>query len=145
MFVGAKARSRIILEREEGVSAIMAAQSLQQKNLDTPDETRTFENGKAQVVTLGDFSASRLTFEPGWRWSEHVKPLAGTDSCQVLHTGYQVSGRLRIRMDDGTEKEYGPGDAYVIPPGHDGWVVGDEPVVTVDMSTVTAEHFAKEE
>ena len=123
----------------------MAAQSLQQKNLDSPDETRTFENGKAQVVTLGDFSASRLTFEPGWRWSEHVKPLAGTDSCQVLHTGYQVSGRLRVRMVDGTEKEYGPGDAYVIPPGHDGWVVGDEPVVTVDMSTVTAEHFAKEE
>ena len=123
----------------------MAAQNLQQKNLDTPDETRTFENGKAQVVTLGDFSASRLTFEPGWRWSEHVKPLAGTESCQVLHTGYQVSGRLRIRMDDGTEKEYGPGDAYVIPPGHDGWVVGDEPVVTVDMSRVTAEHFAKEE
>jgi quercetin dioxygenase-like cupin family protein len=123
----------------------MAAQSLQQKNLDTPDETRTFENGKAQVVTLGDFTASRLTFEPGWRWSEHVKPIAGTDSCQVLHTGYQVSGRLRIRMDDGMEKEYGPGDAYVIPPGHDGWVVGDEPVVSVDMSTVTAEHFAKEE
>jgi quercetin dioxygenase-like cupin family protein len=123
----------------------MAAQSLQQKNLDTPDETRTFENGKAQVVTLGDFTASRLTFEPGWRWSEHVKPIAGTDSCQVLHTGYQVSGRLRIRMDDGTEKEYGPGDAYVILPGHDGWVVGDEPVVSVDMSTVTAEHFAKEE
>ena len=123
----------------------MAAQSLQQKNLDSPDETRTFENGKAQVVTLGDFSASRLVLEPGWRWSENVKPIAGTDSCQVLHTGYQVSGRLRVKMDDGTEKEYGPGDAYVIPPGHDGWVVGDEPVVTVDMSTVTAEHYAKEE
>jgi quercetin dioxygenase-like cupin family protein len=146
MLVDAKARDPASKrEREQGGRAIMAAQNLQQKNLDTPDETRTFENGKAQVVTLGDFSASRLTVEPGWRWSEHVKSLAGTDSCQVLHTGYQVSGRLRIRMDDGTEKEYGPGDAYVIPPGHDGWVVGDEPVVTVDMSTVTAEHFAKEE
>jgi quercetin dioxygenase-like cupin family protein len=123
----------------------MAAQSLQQKNLDSPDETRTFENGKAQVVSLGDFTASRLTLEPGWRWSENVKPIAGTDSCQVLHTGYQVSGRLHVRSDDGTEKEYGPGDAYVIPPGHDAWVVGDEPVVTVDMSRVTAEQYAKEE
>ncbi len=123
----------------------MAAQSLQQKNLDSPDETRTFENGKAQVVALGDFTASRLTLEPGWRWSENVKPIAGTDSCRVLHTGYQVSGRLCVRADDGTEKEYGPGDAYVIPPGHDAWVVGDEPVVTVDMSRVTAEQYAKEE
>src|ERR671938_1881303 len=101
----------------------MAAQSLQQKTLDSPDETRTFENGKAQVVTLGDFTASRLTFEPGWRWSENVKPIAGTDSCQVPHTGYQVSGRLKIAMDDGSEEEFAPGDAYVIPPGHDGWIV----------------------
>ena len=123
----------------------MAAQSLQQKNLDSPDETRTFENGKVQVVALGDFTASRLTLEPGRRWSENVKPIAGTDSCQVLHTGYQVLGRLHVRSDDGTEKEYSPGDAYVIPPGHDAWVVGDEPVVTVDMSRVTAETYAKEE
>ena len=123
----------------------MAAQSLQQKTLDSPDETRTFENGKAQVVTLGDFTASRLTFEPGWRWSENVKPIVGTESCQVLHTGYQVSGRLHVRLEDGTEEEVGPGEAYVIPPGHDAWVVGDEPVVTVDMSQVTAERYAKEE
>ena len=123
----------------------MATQSLQQKTLDSPDETRTFENGKAQVVTLGDFSASRLTLEPGWRWSENVRPIAGTDSCQVLHTGYQVSGRLHVRLDDGTEAEVGPGEAYVTPPGHDAWVVGDEPVVTVDMSRVTAEEYAKPE
>ena len=123
----------------------MATQSLQQKTLDSPDETRTFENGKAQVVTLGDFSASRLTLEPGWRWSENVRPIAGTDSCQVLHTGYQVSGRLHVRLDDGTEAEVGPGEAYVIPPGHDAWVVGDEPVVTVDMSRVTDEEYAKPE
>ena len=123
----------------------MATQGLQQKNLDSPDETRAFENGKAQVVTLGDeFTASRLVLEPGWKWSEDVKPIAGTDSCQVLHTGYHVSGRLHVRLDDGTEKEYGPGDAYIIPPGHDAWVVGEEPVVTVDMSRVTAEHYAKE-
>jgi quercetin dioxygenase-like cupin family protein len=121
----------------------MAVESLQQKNLDSPDETRTFQNGKVQVTTLGDFHASRFVFEPGWRWSENVKPIAGTDSCQVLHTGYQVSGRLHVRMEDGTEKEVGPGDAYVIPPGHDAWVVGDEPVVGVDMSSMTAERYAK--
>jgi quercetin dioxygenase-like cupin family protein len=120
----------------------MASERFQRKSLDQPDETRTFENGKAEVVTLGDFSASRLVFEPGWRWSENVKPITGTDSCQVLHTGYHVSGRLHVRLDDGTEKEFGPGDAYVIPPGHDAWVVGDEPVVSVDMSRVTAEQYA---
>jgi mannose-6-phosphate isomerase-like protein (cupin superfamily) len=120
----------------------MASERFQRKSLDQPDETRTFENGKAEVVTLGDFSASRLVFEPGWRWSENVKPIAGTDSCQVLHTGYHVSGRLHVRMDDGTEEEFGPGDAYVIPPGHDAWVVGEEPVVSVDMSRATAEQYA---
>src|SRR4028119_1571393 len=120
----------------------MALESFQQKSLGSPDETRTFENGEVGVVTLGDFTASRLVLDPGWRWSENVKPIAGTDSCQVLHTGYHVSGRLHVRMEDGTEKEFGPGDAYVIPPGHDAWVVGDEPVVSVDMSRVTAEQYA---
>src|SRR5215204_5770070 len=96
----------------------MAAESLQKKNLDSPDETRTFENGKVGVVTLGEFNASRFMREPGWRWSENVKPIVGTDSCQVLHTGYQVSGRLHVRLEDGTEEEVGPGEAYVIPPGH---------------------------
>ena len=123
----------------------MAAQSLQKKSLDSPDETRTFENGKVQVTTLGEFNASRFMLEPGWRWSENVKPIGGTESCQVLHTGYQVSGGLHVRLEDGTEEEVGPGEAYVIPPGHDAWVVGDEPVVTVDMSQVTAERYAKEE
>ena len=121
----------------------MASEHLQRRNLDSPDETRTFENGKTEVVKLGNFTASRLVLEPGWRWSENVKPIAGTDSCQVLHTGYHVSGRLHVRLDDGTEEEFGPGDAYVIPPGHDAWVVGDEPVISVDMSSVTAERYAK--
>src|SRR5215210_3597726 len=121
----------------------MDSGNIQRKSLDQPDETRTFENGKAEVVALGDLTASRLTLEPGWRWSENVKPIAGTDSCQVLHTGYQVSGRLHVRLDDGTEEEIGPGEAYVIPPGHDAWVVGDEPVVSVDMSSATVERYAK--
>jgi uncharacterized cupin superfamily protein len=79
--------------------------------------------------------------EPGWRWSEHVKPIAGTASCQALHTGHVISGRIMIRMDDGSEREFGPGDAYVIPPGHDGWVVGDEPYVGVDYTGMA--DFAK--
>src|SRR5215207_4636737 len=124
----------------------MASGNFQRKSLDSPDETRTFENGKVGVVTFGDdFTASRLVLELGWRWSENVKPIAGTDSCQVLHTGYHVSGRLHVRLDHGTEEEFGPGDAYVIPPGHDAWVVGDERVVSVDMSSVTAERYAKEQ
>jgi quercetin dioxygenase-like cupin family protein len=121
------------------------AEDLQRKSLDSPDETRTFDQGQSQVVTLGDFAVTRNILLPGWRWSEHVKPIAQTDSCQVKHTGYVVSGRLGIAMDDGSEEEFSVGDAYVIPPGHDGWVVGDEPCVVVDVSTETAEKFAKEE
>jgi quercetin dioxygenase-like cupin family protein len=129
----------------EGGETVWLSKSLQKKSLDSPDETRTFENGRVEVTTLGDFNASRFVLEPGWRWSENVKPIVGTDSCQVLHTGYQVAGRLHVRLEDGTEEEVGPGEAYVIPPGHDAWVVGDEPVVSVDMSSVTAELYAKPE
>src|SRR5438034_1396082 len=111
------------------------------KNFDSPDETRPMTKGKVEVVKLGDISAMRLTCEPVWRWSENVKPIAGTDSCQVHHVGYQLSGRLRVRMDDGSEMEAGPGEAYNIPPGHDAWVVGDEPAVFVDFRG--AETFAK--
>jgi quercetin dioxygenase-like cupin family protein len=99
---------------------------LETKSLDSPDETRPFEKGKAELVTLGGVTVGRGVLEPGWRWSEHVKPIAGTDSCQVTHTGYVISGRLKVVMDDGSEGEAGPGDAYVIPAGHDAWVVGDQ-------------------
>ncbi len=81
------------------------------KSFATPDETRNIPKGKIEVVNLGDVQAMRATFEPGWKWSECVKPIAGTDSCQVAHLGYQISGRLIVKMDDGTEYEYGPGDA----------------------------------
>jgi hypothetical protein len=110
----------------------MASENFQRKSLDSPDETRTFENGKAQVVTLGDFTASRLMLEPGWRWSENVKPIVGTDSCQVRHTGICVSGSMTVRMDDGTEATVGPGDVMLIEPGHDAWVNGDEACVLYD-------------
>ncbi len=111
-------------------------QGLISKSLNQPDETRPIPNGngKVEVVNLGGATVMRATFEPGWKWSEHVKPIAQTESCQVAHTGYIVSGRLHVRMDDGTEVEMGPGEASITPAGHDAWVVGDEPVVFLDFA-----------
>ena len=107
---------------------------LVRKSLDSPDETRPFEGGTGQLeVVLSDGGAvGRATFLPGWKWSEHVKPLAKTDSCQAAHTGYFVSGRMKVVMDDGEQIEYCPGDFAVMPPGHDVWVIGDEPCVVID-------------
>jgi hypothetical protein len=104
------------------------------KNFDSPDEVRPFEgNGQAEVLNIGGKVVGRATFEPGWKWSDNVKPIAGTDSCQVSHLGYVISGRMRVFMDDGTEKEIGPGDVMAIPPGHDAETVGDEPCVSLDF------------
>ena len=97
-------------------------------------ETRTFEHGRVQVVKVGSSTIGRAQFEPGWRWSNDVKPIAGTDSCMIHHMGYAISGRIHVVMDDGSELEIGPGDANDIPPGHDAWVVGDEPYVAVDFA-----------
>jgi mannose-6-phosphate isomerase-like protein (cupin superfamily) len=113
---------------------------LDHKNIDSADEVRTFDKGRVEVVSLADVSFSRATFEPGWRWSECVKPIAGTDSCEFNHRTFIQSGRLHIRLDDGTEQELGAGDVAVIPPGHDAWVVGDEPVVSIDFD---ADDYAK--
>lgn len=114
-----------------------ATSSLMVKSLERPDETRSVaDKGRIQLVTLGSVTVGRATFEPGWRWSDHVKPTAGTDLCQVTHTGYIVSGRQGLRMADGTEVELGPGDAFVVGPGHDAWVVGDEPCVSIDFSGI---------
>jgi mannose-6-phosphate isomerase-like protein (cupin superfamily) len=112
----------------------------ERKSLDQPDETRPIEKGKIEVVELEPGRVLRSTFEPGWRWSECVKPIVGGDSCQVHHFGYCVSGRLHVQMDDGEEIEFAAGDAINIPPGHDGWVVGDEPYVGID---VTGTDFGK--
>jgi quercetin dioxygenase-like cupin family protein len=103
-------------------------------SLDTPEETRPFADGKGklELVNIESGAVGRATFEPGWRWSLHVKPIAKTDSCQAAHLGYYVSGRMRVRMDDGDEVEFGPGDFAVIPPGHDAWIVGDDPCVVID-------------
>ena len=111
------------------------------KSFDSPDETRTPPNTRVEVVRLGGNTAARFTFQPGWRWSEAVKPIAGTDSCQARHLGAVVSGRLHIVHTDGSEAEVGPGEAYVIEPGHDAWVVGDESVVAFEFES--AETYAK--
>lgn len=108
---------------------------LAKKTFDSPDEVRDMSGmGQVELVKVGDGVVGRATFQPGWRWSEHVKPIAGTDSCQAAHLGYVVSGHQGVRMDDGSEMEYGPGDVVAIPPGHDGWVVGDEPCVIIDFA-----------
>jgi len=103
-------------------------------SLDAPEETRPFADGKGklELVNIEAGPVGRATFEPGWKWSLHVKPIARTDSCQAAHLGYYVSGRMRVRMDDGEEAEFGPGDFAVIPPGHDAWIVGDDPCVVID-------------
>ena len=109
--------------------------SLIVKSLDRPEESRApSDRGLIEMVTLGELTVGRAVFQPGWRWSEDVKPVAGTELCEVPHTGYVVSGRECVRMADGTEVELGPGDAFVIPPGHDAWVIGNEPCVTLDFS-----------
>ena len=103
-------------------------------SLDAPEEIRPFEgdSGRLELVNLDEGPVGRATFKPGWRWSEHVKPIAGTGSCQAAHVCYFVSGRMKVVMDDGEEMEYGAGDFAVMAPGHDAWIVGDEACVVVD-------------
>lgn len=103
------------------------------KNLDKPDDRRTVDHGDLSFVQLSGATISRARFAPGWRWSSDMKPLVGTDTCQAHHISYVVSGRLHVRMDDGTELELGAGDGHEVSPGHDAWVVGDEPCVIVDF------------
>jgi hypothetical protein len=104
----------------------------ERKSFQEPDETRQFPRGRAEILYVGGGQIGRLVLQPGWRWSNDVKPIAGTASCEAPHFQYDVSGRLAIRMDDGTEFTAGPGDITALPCGHDAWVIGDEPVVTVD-------------
>ncbi|MBI2127429.1 MAG: cupin domain-containing protein [Thaumarchaeota archaeon] len=112
----------------------MPKSTVQRKSLDSPDETRSFENGKADIVHLGDVTVGRMTYQPGWSWSKSVKPIVKTDSCQFHHVGYTISGKIKVVMNDGKETECGPGEAIVVPPGHDAWVVGNEPWVGLDFS-----------
>lgn len=111
---------------------------LVRKSLDAPEETRPFEDGKGKLdlVNVAEGPVGRAVFEPGWQWSKHVKPIAGTDSCMAPHMGYFISGRMKVVMDDGEEAEFGPGDFMICPPGHDAWIVGDEACVVIDWQGV---------
>ncbi len=108
------------------------------KSFSSPDETtKPFAKGTIESVTIGGLDLARVTHEPGWKWSEHAKPVAHTETCQKYHVLYFISGRLMVLMDDGTELEFGPGDLAIIQPGHDAWVVGDEPNVLLELSGAT--------
>ena len=107
---------------------------LRRKRFDRPDEVRVVEKARVELVELGELAVGRAIFEPGWRWSEHVKPIVGTESCQVHHIGYVMSGHLHVEMTDGASLEVVGGDAFEIPPGHDAWVIGNEPWVSVDWA-----------
>ena len=103
------------------------------RSIDTPDEVREFDKGRLELVVLDGVTFGRAVFEPGWRWSESVKPIAQTDSCELPHRGFVTSGALHVQMDDGTELDVTAGDVVVIPAGHDAWVVGDEACVMYDF------------
>jgi quercetin dioxygenase-like cupin family protein len=106
---------------------------LQLINLEQPSEVRTFERGRFEVYNVGPMTLGRATYEPGWRWSEHVGPATGEALCQVEHVGLVVSGQAAAKMEDGTEVVMKEGDFFYIPPGHDSWVVGDEPYVSLHI------------
>ena len=116
---------------------------VQSRGFDSPDESRTPDKTKVDIVRMEGTTVGRFTFEPGWRWSDCVKPVAGTDSCQARHVGAVHSGRIAVKHEDGTELELGPGDAYIIEPGHDAWVVGDETFVGFEFEQKAAEQYAK--
>jgi quercetin dioxygenase-like cupin family protein len=104
----------------------------ERKDLKSPDERRTFEKGRLDLINVRGRTIGMATLEPGWKWSKHVKSIAGTEWCEAPHFQYHVSGRLHVLMQDGSEFEAGPGEVTYLPPGHDAWVVGDEPAVVVD-------------
>jgi hypothetical protein len=133
---------RASLSRTYNRGGIDMSEKMQKKNLSQPDETRTFDKGKLELATLGGVTFGRATLQPGFKWSTSVKPIAKTKSCEAPHLQYQVSGRLHVVMDDGTQAEFGPGDVALLPPGHDAWVVGNEPVVVIDISGMV--NYAKE-
>jgi hypothetical protein len=114
--------------REE---SIMTGQA-EQKGFAAPDEVRSFEMGELRLLKMGGGEIGQLVLEPGWRWSQHVKPIAGTELCEAPHFQYHVQGTLHIVMGDGTEFDARPGDVTALPQGHDAWVVGEEPVIVVD-------------
>jgi hypothetical protein len=111
------------------------------KKLARPEETRPFAKGRVELLHLGEGTVGRGVFEAGWKWSECVRPIAGTETCEASHLGLVESGRMHVRMDDGQEADVGPGDIVMIPPGHDAWTLGDEPCVILDFAGMG--HYAE--
>jgi len=107
--------------------------TVEKKNLNQPGETKKLQKAKRESVKVGGVTIVQMTAEPGWRWSKDLRPAGGPESCPVHHIIYVVSGRLKVRMDDGKEEEFGPGDVASIPPGHDGWALGDKPVAWLEI------------
>jgi mannose-6-phosphate isomerase-like protein (cupin superfamily) len=108
-----------------------------------PNESRTPPGTKVDMVKLGSIHVARATMEPGWKWSTNIKPIVKTDSCQVHHVGVVQSGRLQVKHEDGSELELTPGNVYVVEPGHDAWVIGDEPFVGYEFDASAAQSFGK--
>ena len=123
------------------MSTPVSVTKLEAKKLDSPDEVRTPNKTRVEIVRMEGFTLGRFNFEPGWRWSECVKPVVKTESCQVSHVGYVVSGQLTVQMTDGTKKRVSAGESYAIPPGHDAWVEGNERFVAIEV--LSAERYAK--
>ena len=123
------------------MDALVVVTKFEVKSYGSPDEVRSLDKTRVEVVRLEGFTLGRLNFEPGWRWSECVKPVVKTDSCQVSHVGYAISGRLTVRLQDGTQKTIVAGESYIIPPGHDAWVEGNERFVGLEV--MSAEQYAK--
>ena len=113
------------------------------RSFDSPDETRTPDKSKVDVVRMGGVTAARFAFQPGWKWSDCIKPVVGGERCQVHHIGVVQTGTMHVVHEDGTEQEIGAGEAYEIQPGHDAWVVGDEPFVGFEFDPQSAEEYAK--
>lgn len=119
----------------------VAVNKLESKSHAAPDEIRTPDKTRVEVVHVDGYTIGRFNFAPGWRWSECIKPVVKTDKCQLSHVGYAVSGSMTVRLDDGTETIISAGDSYTIPPGHDAWVNGGETFVGIEV--MSAAVFAK--
>lgn len=117
------------------------APTIQTRSLSEPDEVREADRARIEVMSIGGIDLLRITVQPGWRWSESIKPIAGTDTCQIAHVGYCISGSLHIQMDDGGSAELSAGEAFTCEPGHDAWVTSDEPAVFLEFSP-SAQNYA---
>jgi quercetin dioxygenase-like cupin family protein len=119
----------------------VAVTQFETKSHSSPNEVRTPDKTRVEIVRLEGFAIGRFTLEPGWRWSQCVKPVVKTEACQLSHVGCAVSGHLTVRLKDGTVKTISAGESYTVPPGHDAWVEGKERYIGIEV--MSAEQYAK--